>query len=131
MIRRLVRPGGRTEVVRTMAKKKPEPKLFRTVWDLRAIPASKIDHFCEDLRLWLHLHKQAEQIQRELIGSGWNLKIKTPTEAFGWIDDGRHDANITLTVPDEVKAALDAQSPSVGEAPHGDAVPLSPERETE
>lgn len=108
-----------------MAKKKPH--FFSTVSDMRALPTDKIDHFCEDLRLWLHMHKQAEAIQKQIddaLGGGvMTLHITTPTESFGWIDDGRHDARIKVDLSglsdllaSETPPAEDAVDPSDGSA---------------
>jgi hypothetical protein len=92
---------------------KPAAKHFTTVTDMRAIPADKIDHFCEDLRLWLHMHAHIAAVAAE-VGNEMLLKVLTPTESFGWIDDGRHDANINVTIngwlkaPDEQAVAKDS-----------------------
>lgn len=99
-----------------MAKKKPQA--IRTVWDMRAIPESKIDHFCEDLRLWLHMHKQVERIRHELLAAGVDLKVTTPTEVFDWIDDGRHDANITVQLPQAWIDALESERTAAAVDPH-------------
>lgn len=74
---------------------------FDTVSDMRALPAEKIDEFCEDLRLWLHMQKMLEDILRTV--SADRLQMTTPSDRFGWIDDGRHDANITINVVDKLE----------------------------
>lgn len=76
-------------------EQKAPPRFFTTVTDMRELPAEKIDHFCEDLRLWLHMHKQVEEIQAQ-IGQSVRIEVTTRTDAFGWIDDNRHDANIKI-----------------------------------
>jgi len=78
-----------------MAKKKPEPQFFRTVTDMLTVPTEKLDHFIEDLRLWLHMQKKIAEIQRE-VGNIVELKQTTPIDAFGWVDDGKHDARIKI-----------------------------------
>lgn len=70
-------------------KSKRQTHYFKTISDLHAIPAEKVDMFCEDLRLWLRLHRMADAA---------GLPASTPTDTFGWIDDGRHDIKITVTV---------------------------------
>ena len=91
---------GESKGARGMSEQSAQ--FFTTVSDMRAVPAEKIDHFCEDLRLWLHMHKQVEQIQAELGPLAAGLKIMSPTEAFGWVDDGRHDARIQINLHEHV-----------------------------
>lgn len=71
-------------------------QFFKTVTDMRTVPADKIDHFCEDLRLWLHMHKQVEELHAQLGELAYMVKIKTPIDAFGWVDDNKHDATIKV-----------------------------------
>lgn len=74
-----------------MAKKKPTTYQFRTISELHAIPAEKVDNFCRDLALWLMVHRIAEAHSDD------NVKIKvTSPEVFGWIDDGKHDVNVRI-----------------------------------
>lgn len=72
-----------------MAKKKPQTSYFKTILDMQAIPADKVDLFCEDLRLWLRLHRMADEA---------GIPVTTPRNVFGWIDDGRHNARIDVTI---------------------------------
>lgn len=74
-----------------MPRKKPVTYEFRTVADMQAVPVEKLGAFCEDLRLWLTIHRIAE--------ATGELKAHTPLDVFGWIDDGRHDITINLHLP--------------------------------
>jgi len=73
---------------------------FTTIEDLLTIPAEKIDHALEDLRLWVH----AIQLARALVDAGWTddseLRLSKPAE-FVWIDDGKHDCEIQISVARE------------------------------
>lgn len=60
---------------------------FRTVAEMHAIPVEKIGAFCEDLRLWLTIHRLAEADK---------LRATTPLDVFGWIDDGRHKITVKI-----------------------------------
>lgn len=73
-----------------MSKKKPEPDVFRTVADMHRVPIEKLDAFTTDLRLWLQAHRLAE------LRPG-HVRIASPTDAFGWIDDGKHDVRVKVT----------------------------------
>lgn len=64
---------------------------FKTVADMAAVPAEKIDAFCEDLRLWLHVHKCLARIEQDT-----NVRVVSETDTFGWIDDGKHDVSVTV-----------------------------------
>jgi hypothetical protein len=87
----------------------PEAQLFTTITDMRAVPTEKIDAFCEDLRLWLHMHKHIEAVSAESEKVlGVKLAILSPTSAFAWIDDGRHDANINVTIDPATRALLES-----------------------
>jgi hypothetical protein len=93
-----------------MPKKKPPVFYFRTVSEMHAIPLEKIEAFTIDLKLWLQQHRIAE-----LTGKGW-LTVATPTDVFGWIDDGRHDVKVHLTVSEPTPAddAVDPSAASTG-----------------
>jgi hypothetical protein len=85
---------------------------FRTVEDMHAVPAEKIDHFCRDLALWLTMHKLVEAIDCAAI------KVTSPRDVFGWIDDGKHDANITLKLhTDQIGNATQPLSEASGSVP--------------
>jgi hypothetical protein len=76
-----------------MAKKKHQTFYFKTIAELHAIPADKVDNFCRDLALWLMVHRIAEAHSDE------NVKIKgTSPDVFGWIDDGRHDVKVSINL---------------------------------
>jgi hypothetical protein len=81
-------------------KKKPLVHFFRTIEDLHAIPLEKIEAFTIDLKLWLQQLRIVE-----LTGKGV-MKVTTPTDVFGWIDDGRHDVRVHLSAPPELADAL-------------------------
>lgn len=77
-----------------MAKKHQTFK-FRTIEELHAIPIEKIEHFCRDLGLWLTLNKIAEAHTSD------QIKVTTPRDVFGWIDDGKHDVNLTIKIKEK------------------------------
>lgn len=72
-----------------MAKRKPQTYYFKTVADMHAVPLEKLDWFCEDLRLWLTLHRMAD---------AQKLTITTARDVFGWKDDNCHNARLIVTV---------------------------------
>lgn len=74
---------------------KPKTQYFNTVAEMLAVPDEKIDHFCEDLRRWLHLRKGVSKVQDAVRGL---VEIQTPIPGFGWVDDGKHEANIRIEV---------------------------------
>lgn len=80
------------------------PQYFRTVTEMHAVPAEKIDAFVEDLRLWLHMHRELDATMAELGAFAGIVKITSPTDAFGWLDDGKHDASIRITMHAESAA---------------------------
>lgn len=82
---------------------KPETTFYRTVTEMRGVPSEKIDHFCEDLRLWLHMHAQIAELQAA-IGGIAKINITSPVDTFGWIDDGRHDVTIRVKTLEEPQA---------------------------
>jgi hypothetical protein len=85
---------------------------FRTVEDMHAVPAEKIDHFCHDLALWLTMHKLVDAIDCAAI------KVTSTRDVFGWIDDGKHDANITLRVrTDQIETVTEPVSEASGSVP--------------
>lgn len=100
-----------------MPKKKPTTYYFRRIEDLHAIPLEKIEAFTIDLKLWLQQHRILE-----LTGKG-ALRATTPTDVFGWIDDGRHDVRVHLSATPEVAdklrreaaQAVDAVDPSAAD----------------
>lgn len=97
----------------------PAPQFFRTFVEMCAVPSNKIDAFCEDLRLALHMRAQVAEIQAslgpELSGA---IKITSPSDAFGWVDDGRHDANIRITLLDQLGRAVDKALADAAVDPH-------------
>lgn len=63
-----------------------EPTLWlRTVEDFQKLPEEKIGHVLQDFELWLHQIAWARKTE--------GVAITTRTDAFGWIDDGKHDVN--------------------------------------
>jgi hypothetical protein len=77
--------------------KTPKAQMFRTVEDMHAIPLEKIDHFCQDLALWLSLHRVAELTNAEQS----MVKVTSPRDVFGWVDDGKHDVNLNIKLHTE------------------------------
>lgn len=75
---------------------KQEAAYYRTVSEMRAVPADKIDNFCEDLRLWLHMHKQVDDIRAALGPLEHVVQVTSADDAFGWVDDNKHDARIHI-----------------------------------
>lgn len=71
-------------------KKRPTTYYFKTVADMQAVPIDKLEAFTTDLRLWLELHRIAD-------ASG-ALKATTPTDVFAWIDDGKHDVRVNISI---------------------------------
>lgn len=77
-----------------------EVQWFSTTTDMLAVPADKIDAFCEDLRLWLHMHAEFAQLSEQC---GVVVTVTSRTDAFGWVDDGKHDARVSIEVIAETK----------------------------
>lgn len=73
----------------------PETHTFRLISDLHAIPLEKIEDFCKDLALWLATCRLTETIE--------GLKMTSSQDQFTWIDDGKHDVKINLTIYGEEK----------------------------
>lgn len=90
-------------------KKKAETRHFHTIQQLHTIPLEKVASFCEDLRLWLSVCRAAE-IQ------GFAMSAKT--DVFRWIDDGKHDVRINVTIHQPVESATpqNAEAPKVEES---------------
>lgn len=55
---------------------------FKKIADLQLVPLDKLDHFLMDLKAWLISIKHAKALGH---------KITTPTDVFGWQDDGKHE----------------------------------------
>lgn len=70
---------------------------FTTIADLMAVPSDKIDALCEDLRGFLHMNAVTNAALADFIAAGQVV----PGTTFRWIDDGKHDATITLRPLDE------------------------------
>lgn len=85
---------------------------FRTVAEMQAIPLDKIDAFCEDLRLWLTMMRLADaglaEMPPELKDA---IRLVSPRDVFGWIDDGKHDANIHIRIMDKRTPARAKRKP--------------------
>lgn len=64
----------------------PEPQFFRTVAEMHTVPSDRLHAFCVDLELWLQAHQR--------VGLS---KVTTPTDVFGWLDDGRHEMRLVLS----------------------------------
>jgi hypothetical protein len=70
-------------------KKAPQPQYFTTVADMHSVPLEKLGMFCEDLRLWLSIHRLAEAEA---------MRMTTPADTFGWVDDGKHDVKLNIKI---------------------------------
>jgi hypothetical protein len=88
-----------------MSDKTIEPQFFRTIEDFVALPAEKITHCVRDFELWLRAIKIAESHARQ---------ITTPTDVFGWLDDGKHDVKVQINGLD-VKSLRDQHQMEVEE----------------
>ena len=71
-------------------KKKANVIEFRTIGELHCLPLEKIEMFTKDLALWLQIHKVAEMND--------SLKATTPRDVFAWIDDGKHNVRINVSL---------------------------------
>lgn len=65
-------------------------------------------HACGELRLRLHMHKGIDAV-KELEWLADVLTITSPEDRFGWLDDGKHEANISVTFKPE---AMKSQEPA-------------------
>jgi hypothetical protein len=66
-----------------------------SIADFHTIPLGKVQHCVEDFLLWLLMVRFTDQQE--------GLKVATRSKAvFGWVDDGRHDANIRVRLQPEV-----------------------------
>ena len=65
---------------------------IRTVADFVAIPAEKIEHCLKDFALWLSFREAWKATIGEIEG------VSMPEDKFIWIDDGKHDAHISIIV---------------------------------
>lgn len=79
---------------------------FRTIQDLRAIPAEKIDALCEDLRLWLHHMRHAETFAAAESNDLVNVVVTSPMDEFQWIDDGKHEVTTRFELAPELYDAV-------------------------
>lgn len=67
----------------------PAPQFFRTVADFHQVPVGKLRACLEDFFLWL--------VMCRVIPPGLEgIAHAKDTDTFGWIDDGRHDANFRV-----------------------------------
>jgi hypothetical protein len=64
-----------------------------SVEDFFAVPANKIDHCLTDFRLWI----EAIREYQDTLGG---LATPDPNN-FTWIDDGKHDKHVRLTLPED------------------------------
>jgi hypothetical protein len=81
-----------------------EPTLWlRTVEDFQRLPKDKIGHCLRDFELWLHQVAWAREVP--------GVEVTTRTDAFGWIDDGRHDVNWQINGVDASKLATSEPEP--------------------
>lgn len=63
---------------------------IKTIEDMMKVPADKIDEFAVDLVEFLKMAADAQAISKI-------LGVKVPM-SFTWIDDGKHDRQITFKV---------------------------------
>ena len=74
---------------------------MRTVEDFLKVPIDKIDHCLEDFKSWLMVYHSAEAMAQYRVKQ---MGITLPelqkvfkSDHFVWIDDGKHDATITIS----------------------------------
>lgn len=72
----------------------PPPLYFRTVEDFHRLPAEKLRACLEDFFLWLVM---CRAVAPGLDGIAHVKDVNT----FGWVDDGRHDANFHVQLVPE------------------------------
>lgn len=65
---------------------------IKTVADFFAIPAEKRAHCLRDFATWLAMASEAKAFFAGIEG------VIMPTDTFIWLDDGKHDAHIHITV---------------------------------
>ena len=65
---------------------------IRTVVDFFAVPAEKRAHCLKDFAMWLEMVAAAKSMFGDIEG------VHLPIDKFQWIDDGKHDAHIHVTV---------------------------------
>lgn len=72
-----------------------EPKTYalRTVEDFLAIPWDKQDACLIDFAAWLDLVRGAQAV---IARQPETIKFRTSPDVFGWIDDGKHIATVTV-----------------------------------
>jgi hypothetical protein len=76
---------------------------IRTVADFYAVPESRRGLCLHDFRLWLDVMSGLRGLLGDIAG------VHARTDVFQWIDDGKHDAEVNITVHD-------GAPPSAGEA---------------
>jgi hypothetical protein len=69
----------------------PQRYQFRTIEDLHVVPLEKLEAFVIDLKAWLAIQRVAE-------ARGGVFQTTSPRDCFEWIDDGKHDVNVTITL---------------------------------
>lgn len=60
---------------------------------LEVVNENNIQNFLEDLGLWLNLRNQVKKMLKEHP----EIKIEVK-DVFVWLDDGKHDTNLTIDI---------------------------------
>lgn len=66
---------------------------IRTLADFIAVPSDKREHCLRDFAAWCECIELAKTLG-EIVGGG----VIPDTSVFAWIDDGKSDAHVTITV---------------------------------
>lgn len=66
------------------------------ITDILQVPEESFDKFLVDLSTYYHLGKHMTTLIDEVAAVG-GIKVKTVPQKFTWIDDGKHNATVSLT----------------------------------
>lgn len=77
-----------------MSKQPPLPLYYelRTISDFVALPPDKIGPCLMDFAEWLRVVYVATHLPPEA-----GVRVNTPIDVFGWVDDGKHVMTLTVT----------------------------------
>jgi hypothetical protein len=68
---------------------------IKTVSDFLVVPAEKRAHCLKDFAMWLEMVPAVNDMFGDIEG------VRTKTDTFIWIDDGKHDAHIEFVIVEE------------------------------
>ena len=69
-----------------------ETREIKAVSDFFAVPVEKRAHCLKDFELWLEMASAMKAMFGDVKG------VHVPTDIFIWVDDGKHDANIKISI---------------------------------